>query len=97
MTRLVLMREEGSKRIKPSFSLTGPSEDSCEFYYNGWRKDGVGHISKSSVRRNENWIGKYKVLIPKAWGVGNPAIDRVSPFIVEPNSCNTDIFGSWTI
>ena len=87
------VREEGSMNwIKPSFSLTCPSEDSCEFYYNGWRKDGVGHISKSSVRRNENWIGKYKVLIPKAWGVGNPAIDRVSPFIVEPNSCNTETY-----
>lgn len=87
------IREKGSyKRVKTKFSLQQKSPRSCIFYYNGWRKDGIGYISKSEVRKNENWIDKYKVLIPKAWGVGNPAIDRVSPFIVDPNSCNTETY-----
>ena len=87
------VRQKGSmRRKKPDFNPYSSFEGSCEFYYNGWRKDGIGHISKSSIRRNKDWIDKYKVLIPKAWGVGNPAIDRLSPFIVEPNSCNTETY-----
>ena len=87
------VREKDSyKRIKPEFSLENNTSENCQFYYNGWRKSGIGYVSKESVRKNNDWIDKFKVLVPKAWGVGDPGRDRVSPFIVEPNSCNTETY-----
>ena len=87
------VREKDSyKRIKPEFSLENNTFENCQFYYNGWRKNGIGYVSKVSVRKNNDWIDKFKVLVPKAWGAGNPGRDRVSPFIAEPNSCSTETY-----
>lgn len=86
------VREVNSyKRIKPIFSLN-PSKSSIKFYYNGWRKDGIGYISKDSVKKNIEWIDKYKVLIPKAWGNGIAEDDWLVPFIAEPDSCCTETY-----
>lgn len=86
------IRENNSyKRVKPDFSLA-PFCDSIEFYYNGWRKNGVGYIKRDSVRKNVEWIDYYKVLIPKAWGVGDSKTDWIMPFIVEPGSCCTETY-----
>ncbi len=86
------IRENNSyKRVKPDFSLA-PFNDSIEFYYNGWRKNGVGYIKRETVRKNVEWIDYYKVLIPKAWGVGNSKVDWITPFIVEPGSCCTETY-----
>ena len=86
------IREANSyKRIKPQFSLN-PSADSIKFYYNGWRKDGVGYIPKNCVKKNQDWIKKYKVFVPKAWGNGIAEDDWLAPIIAEPNSCCTVTF-----
>ena len=86
------VREAGSyRRIKPKFSLT-PINNSVLFYYNGWRKDGVGYISRESVTKNVDLIDKIKVLIPKAWGSGNPSSDKLNPFIVGSNSVCTETY-----
>ena len=59
-----------------------------EFYYHGWRTRGVGYVERDSVKRNKEWIDKVKILIPKAWGVGNVSKDSLSPFIVSnPSFC----------
>ena len=79
------------KRIKPDFKLK-PSTNSVSFYYNGWKKDGVGYIDKSRVKKNTAWINKYKILIPKAWGIGNMRTDWLNPFLVGPNSCCTETY-----
>ncbi len=79
------------KRIKPDFKLK-PSTDSVSFYYNGWKKNGVGYINKSRVKKNTAWINKYKILIPKAWGIGNMRTDWLNPFLVGPNSCCTETY-----
>lgn len=83
------LRIEGSyKRIKPSFSLKEKT-GFIRFYYNGWRKEGVGFIDPSTVRKNNAWINKFKVLIPQAWGSGDPLTDWISPFVVSPGcSCS---------
>lgn len=86
------IRENNSyRRVKPDFVLT-PFNDSIKFYYNGWRKYGVGYIKQETVRRNIDWIDSYKVLIPKAWGIGDPKVDWITPFIVEPGSCCTETY-----
>lgn len=79
------------KRIKPNYNTT-PFKDSIKFYYNGWRKDGLGYISPDTVRKNKEWVKKYKVLFPKAWGVGDPTNDWINPFIIEPNSVCTETY-----
>jgi site-specific DNA-methyltransferase (adenine-specific) len=83
--------ENSYKRVKPNFKLK-PFQDSVLFYYNGWKKEGVGYIGKSSIKKNTAWIDKYKVLIPKAWGVGNTRTDWINPFLVGSNSCCTETY-----
>lgn len=34
----------------------------------------------------------YKVLIPKAWGVGNSSKDTLTPFIAKPHSVCTETY-----
>lgn len=79
------------KRVKPTFKLK-KTDSSIEFYYNGWRDKGVGYINESYVSKNSDWISDYKVLIPKAWGVGSVMSDKLNPFITEPNSCCTETY-----
>lgn len=86
------VREAGSyKRIKPKFSLT-KYPGAVNFYYNGWRKEGLGYIDRDSIRKNQEMIDKYKIFVPKAWGSGDPHTDWVNPFIVEPNSASTETY-----
>ena len=86
------LRVEGSyKRIKPEFKLR-PFKHSVEFYYNGWRKEGVGYISRETVRKNVQWIDQYKVLIPQAWGSGDSRQDWIQPFIVSPGSVCSETY-----
>ncbi len=80
-------RIEGTMRrvkVKPSLK---PFKTGVEFYYHGWRTRGVGYVERDSVKRNKEWIDKVKILIPKAWGVGNVSKDSLSPFIVSNPSC----------
>lgn len=86
------IRENNSyKRVKPNFVLT-PFDGSIKFYYNGWRRYGVGYIKRETVRKNVAWIDGYKILIPKAWGIGDCKVDWITPFIVEPGSCCTETY-----
>ncbi len=79
------------RRIKPDYKLKSMS-DGVNYYYNGWRKDGIGYIKRSNINKNKEWIDTYKVLIPKAWGTGETSKDKLSPFIVEPGSCCTETY-----
>ncbi len=86
------VREAGSyKRVKPQFSLKAKKQ-SIEFYYNGWRKDGVGYIDSDTVRKNMCWINEWKLLVPQAWGAGDPTTDWVRPFIARPNSVCSETY-----
>ena len=83
--------EHSSKRVKVPFTLK-KSEESIPFYYNGWRNDGIGYVDKSSVKRNKESASKYKVFIPKAWGIGNPSKDWLNPFIPLDNAVCTETY-----
>ncbi len=86
------VRVEGSyKRVKPTFKKK-PFKDSIKFYYNGWQKEGVGYIDKNSIRKNVDLIKDYKIIITKAWGVGNMAKDWLNPILIESNSCCTETY-----
>lgn len=86
-------REEGSyRRIKPNFKLKG-FDGAVRFYYNGWRTKGLGFIERNDILKNLDWIDKYKIFMPKAWGTGNTNTDWLnSLFIVEPNSASTETY-----
>ena len=86
------IRVEGSyRRIKPSYSTT-PFQGSLKFYYNGWRKGGVGYIDSTTVRKNEQWVGKYKVLVPQVWGSGDPTTDWINPFVAGKDSVCSETY-----
>lgn len=86
------MREEhSSKRVKVPFYNT-PKENSAIFYYNGWRKKGVGYVDREIINKNTEWVDKVKILIPKAWGTGDTTKDWLKPFIVEKNTCCTETY-----
>ncbi|WP_265822589.1 Eco57I restriction-modification methylase domain-containing protein [Geovibrio ferrireducens] len=86
------VREKNSfKRIRAPFELTEFS-GSVRYYYNGWRKEGIGYVDKKYIRKGQELVNSYKVFVPRVWGTGDPATDRVNPFIVEPNSCSTETY-----
>ena len=86
------MREEhSSKRVKVPYYNT-PKENSAIFYYNGWRKKGVGYVASEILNNNTEWVDKVKILIPKAWGTGDTTKDWLKPFIVEKNTCCTETY-----
>lgn len=86
------VRVNGSyRRVKPGYSLIR-SEGDIAFYYNGWKKDGLGYVKKDSVRKGQDLIGKPKIFIPKAWGNGNPSSDWLNPFIPEAESVCTETY-----
>lgn len=86
------IRVEGSyKRIKPNYKKE-PFEGAIKFYYNGWQKEGLGYIKKEKIRKNKDMVNDYKVLITKAWGIGDMSKDWLQPILVEPNSCCTETY-----
>jgi len=80
-------RIQGTMRRKSVDYKLDPFEGSCKFYYNGWRSKGIGYIDSKLIRKNKDLVNKQKVLIPKAWGTGNPLTDWLHPFIPDANSC----------
>ncbi len=83
--------ENSYLRIKPKYEKK-PFPNCVEFYYYGWRKDGVGYIDKSAIRKNIDWIQMHKVYVPKAWGIGNISQDWIKPFIGGKNSCCAETY-----
>ena len=86
------VREANSyKRVRAPYELTSFA-GSVQYYYNGWRKLGVGYVEKKYIRKGLEMIDKYKIFVPRVWGAGDPASDWVHPFIVGPNSCSTETY-----
>lgn len=83
--------ENSYVRIKPNQKKEAFG-GSALFYYNGWREQGIGHIAKEDVRKNADWINKCKVLVPKAWGIGNIGKDWIKPFIAKDGSCCSETY-----
>lgn len=87
------IRLPGSMKVAPhKYALEKTESEDVEFYYNGWRKEGVGYVALGSVNANVELVDKYKVLVPKAWGTGNESNDWLNPFIVGPHSVCTETY-----
>lgn len=67
-----------------------PFEGSIKIY----TVNGVGYISKDVVRRNHQWIPRWKVYIAAAYGERGeyPYRYLAKPFLGEPNSCCTQAY-----
>lgn len=86
------VRQENSlKRIKPKFALKY-FNGSVAFYYNGWKREGLGYIETVSVRKHIDWLDKYKILVPKAIGSGDVKADWIKPIIPVLNSCCSETY-----
>ena len=86
------VRVTGSyRRVKPKFKKEF-FEGSVKFYYNGWKREGLGYMEKDKITKNTEWVDKYKILIPKAWGEGDSKTDRLRGFIAEVPSCCTETY-----
>ena len=83
--------ENSYLRVKPDFKLE-PFEGAAKFYYFGWRKDGIGYIDRKTARKGMEYIDKYKIFIPRAWGSGSSGNDRLNAFIGEPNTLCTETY-----
>lgn len=83
--------ENSYLRIKPDFQLE-PFEGAATFYYFGWRKDGVGYIDRKTARKGQEYIDKYKLFIPRAWGSGSSVNDRLNAFVAGPNTLCTETY-----
>jgi hypothetical protein len=86
------VRETNSyRRVKPDLqSKIFPN--SVGIYYFGWRKDGLGYIKNGDISKGRDLIDGHKLFIPKAWGVGNPKTDWVTPFYGEPGTASTETY-----
>ena len=86
------VREEGSyRRVQADYKLK-PFANAVKLYYNGWRQSGVGYVNKSAIRKGGEHVDVPKVLIPKAWGVGDPGADSLTAFAVGKNTCSTETY-----
>jgi len=85
--------EKSYRRVKPTFSLS-KSKNAVALYYNGWKKEGVGYVDKSTIQKNPDWIGKHKVFISKAYGERGsfPYLVLAKPFLGERDSCCTETY-----
>jgi site-specific DNA-methyltransferase (adenine-specific) len=85
--------ENSYRRVKPRFKKE-PFKNGVVFYYNGWQKQGIGYIDKSSISRNLDHVNDYKVYISKAYGAGESFPHQIlnKPILGEPNSCCTETY-----
>ncbi len=83
--------ENSYLRVKPDYKLK-PFKGAANFYYYGWRKDGVGYIDRSTARKGKEYIDKYKLFIPRAWGSGSSGNDKLNAFIAGPNTVCTETY-----
>lgn len=87
------IRLPGSMKVAEHQYVLRRDEKNCiAFYYNKWREEGIGYVSRQSVNEHTEWIDSIKLFLPKAWGTGDPRNSRIPAFIVEPPSVCTETY-----
>lgn len=51
-----------------------------------------GYIERAIITKNDSWINKWKLFVPKAIGIGNVRVDWIKPIIAEPGTCCTETY-----
>jgi site-specific DNA-methyltransferase (adenine-specific) len=67
-----------------------PFKNSVKLYQNG----GIGYIDKVDITKNYQWVGQYKVIVPRS-SPGSDVYPHMvigSPILSEPNSCCTETY-----
>ena len=86
------VRVEGTmKRVKPKYKSKS-FEGAVKFYYNGWRKEGIGYIDPKYVKKNSEWLDQNKLFVAKAIGTGDSKSDIIKPFVPENPSCTSETY-----
>ncbi len=69
---------------------SSPFKGSIKLYQNG----GVGYIERDKIKKNEQWINKWKVIVPYASPGDDsyPHLILSTPLISEPGSCSTETY-----
>ena len=67
-------------------------EGAVKFYYNGWRKEGIGYIDPKYVKKNSEWLDQNKLFVAKAIGTGDSKSDIIKPFVPENPSCTSETY-----
>ena len=70
------------------FSENPTSKNDLKIYAN----KRTGFISESKVKRNKEWISKWKVYVPEAIGSGDTKTDWIKPIIGKPNTVCTETY-----
>jgi site-specific DNA-methyltransferase (adenine-specific) len=52
----------------------------------------IAKIKQSKLLCNQEWVGKWKLIIPEAIGVADPATDWLKPIIIGPGTCCTETY-----
>ena len=79
------------RRAKVDYSII-PNEGDIAFYYNGWRKEGIGYVKPTQITKGNGSVNQAKVFIPKAWGAGIVYKDWLKPFIPIIPCCCTETY-----
>ena len=86
------VRQKNSmKRVKVDFKLE-PFEHSIPYYYNGWKKNGLGYINGRLIRKNHKFLNGYKLFVPKAIGTGDSSKDIIKAFKPDKLSCSSETY-----
>lgn len=72
---------KGSKVPKPNI-------ENILLFQNG----GVGYIDRKEITINSSWLGKHKVLIPRAFGKGDSKTDWIKPIYAKPETACTETY-----
>lgn len=78
----------GFRTFYKTFDSDVPAEGMVKLYANHSR----GYIDVSRVKRGMEYIGKWKVFIPEATGIGDTRSDVLKPILGEPESVSTETY-----
>lgn len=65
-----------------------PFENSIKLYAN----QKIGYVKLEQVPTKQEWIGKFKIFIPRNSGIGSMTKDWLKPIIAQPNTCCTETY-----
>lgn len=92
LSNLVSKNDPFGQSIKTNykFAQDTPFPDSIPLVYG----DHIGYVRRDQIQKNHDWIDKYKVLIPKAHGMGSSAPYAVlgQPIALAPGSVCTQTY-----
>ena len=74
------------------------SDSAEEGYVKVYANHAQGYILQARVKRNRDYIDRWKVIVPEAIGSGDPATDIFRPIVCAPREINTETYvmnGPW--